>query len=248
VTVSGITTPLKVAAGQSANLTAALKLTATGAANGAIKITSNAPGSPMQIAWTGTGQASVVTLSASSTKLNFGNVKVGTANTQQATVKNTGNANANISKIAVTGTGFSLNGSTSSATLTPGQSLTLSVSFDPKAVGTNTGTLTITSNATTSQLAVALTGTAAAASSSAQHSVALSWDASSSSVVGYFVYRSSKPSGPYARVNSSPTGSTSFTDTTVTAGQVYYYVVTAVSSSNIESTDSNQASVTVPSN
>ena len=248
ITLSGITAPLKVAAGQSANLTAALKLTATGAVSGAIKISSNAPGSPMQIAWTGTGQASVVTLSASSTKLNFGSVKVGTTNTQQTNVKNSGNANANISKIAVTGTGFSLNGSTSSATLTPGQSLTLSVSFDPKAAGTNTGTLTITSNATTPQLAVALTGTAAAASSSVQHSVALSWDASSSSVVGYYVYRSSKPSGPYARVNSSPTASTSFTDTTVTAGQVYYYVVTAVNSSNVESTDSNQTSVTIPSN
>jgi hypothetical protein len=173
---------------------------------------------------------------------------LGTAATLQAAIKNTGNSNATISKIAISGTGFSLNGSTSSATLDPGQSLTLSVSFDPQAVGSDTGKLTISSNASTSQLGVALSGTAVAKTSSSQHSVALSWDASPSSVIGYYVYRSSKPSGPYARLNSSSTGSTSYADSTVTGGQVYYYVVTAVNSSNIESTDSNQVSATIPSN
>jgi hypothetical protein len=34
----------------------------------------------------------------------------------------------------------------------------------------------------------------------------------------------------------------------VANGQVYYYVVTAVDSSNIESAYSNQVSVTIPSN
>jgi fibronectin type 3 domain-containing protein len=34
----------------------------------------------------------------------------------------------------------------------------------------------------------------------------------------------------------------------VNDGAVYYYVVTAVNSSNIESADSNQVSATIPSN
>ena len=51
-----------------------------------------------------------------------------------------------------------------------------------------------------------------------------------------------------ARLNSSTTGGTSYSDSTVADGQVYYYVVTAVNSSNIESTDSNQVSATIPSN
>jgi hypothetical protein len=248
ISVSGITAPVNIAAGQSANLTASLKLTSAGAVSGAIKIASNAAGSPTQIAWSATGQASVVMLTSSLASLSFGNVNVGTTDTLQTVIKNTGNSNANISKISVSGTGFSLSGSSSSATLNPGQSVTLSVSFDPKTAASDTGTMTIASNATVSQLGVPLSGTGVNKPTSSQHSVALKWDASSSSVVGYYIYRSSKPSGPYARLNSSTTGGTSYSDSTVADGQVYYYVVTAVNSSNIESTDSNQVSATIPSN
>jgi Abnormal spindle-like microcephaly-assoc'd, ASPM-SPD-2-Hydin/Protein of unknown function (DUF1573) len=248
ISVSGITMPLNVAAGQSANLTASLKPTSAGAASGAIKIASNATSSPEQVSWSATAQASVVTLTSSPATLSFGNVNVGTTDTLQATIKNTGNANANISKISVSGTGFSLNGSASSATLDPGQSLTLSVSFDPKAAGNGSGTLTIASNASTPQLGVALAGTGATKAPATSHSVALAWAASTSSVVGYYVYRSSKPSGPYARLNSAYTPNISYSDGSVSGGQTYYYVITAVNSSNIESTDSNQVSATIPAN
>lgn len=248
MSVSGISTPLNIAAGQSANLTASLKLSSAGSANGTIKISSNAAGSPAQVSWSATAQASVVTLSSNPGSLSFGNVNIGTTDTLQTVVKNTGNSDAKISKVSVNGTGFSLNGSGSGATLDPGQSLTVSVNFDPKAAGNNSGSLTITSNASNPQLAVALTGSGVTKSPATSHSVALEWDASKSSVVGYYVYRSSKPSGPYARLNSSATTNTSYSDSTVSGGQVYYYVVTAVNSSNIESTDSNQVSATIPSN
>jgi Abnormal spindle-like microcephaly-assoc'd, ASPM-SPD-2-Hydin/Protein of unknown function (DUF1573) len=247
MSVSGIATPLSIAAGQSANLTASLKLTSAGAASGAIRIASNATGSPAQISWSATAQASVVKLGSSPAALSFGNVTMGTADTLQATIKNTGNSNATISRISISGTGFSLNGSASNATLDPGQSLIVSVSFDPKAVGTGSGQLTVISNASNSQLDVPLAGSGVTKAPSTAHSVALAWDASASSV-GYYIYRSSKPSGPYARLNSSATGGTSYSDGTVSDGQVYYYVVTAVNSSNIESTDSNQVSATIPSN
>jgi hypothetical protein len=243
---AGLTTPMNIAAGQNANLTVALKLSSAGAASGEITITSNAPGSPTQIAWSATAQASVVTLASNPASLSFGNVSVGTTDTLQTTIKNTGNSNANISMISVSGTGFTLNGSGSAVTLGPGQSLTVSVSFDPKAAGSDSGKLTIASNASNPQLAVALAGSGATKPVSGEHSVALAWDASTSSVVGYYVYRGSQPGGPYARLNSSATTSTSFSDSTVSGGEVYYYVVTALNSSNIESTDSNQVSVTIP--
>ena len=202
----------------------------------------------MQVSWSATAQAASVSLLPQPAQLSFGSVTVGTTDTLQITFKNTGNSDANISSISVSGTGFALSGSASSATLTPGQYLTLNVSYDPKSTGNNTGSLTVVSNATTKQLSVPLTGSGANKPSGSQHSVALNWDASSGSVVGYYVYRSSKPSGPYARVNSSSTPNTNYSDTSVSDGQTYYYVVTAVNSSNIESTDSNVASATVPSN
>ena len=76
--------------------------------------------------------------------------------------------------------------------------------------------------------------------------MALTWERSTSSVTGYFVYRGTKPSGPFTQLNSSPESSPSYSDSTVSSGQVYYYYVTAVDSSNIQSADSNEVSVTIP--
>jgi fibronectin type 3 domain-containing protein len=120
------------------------------------------------------------------------------------------------------------------------------VYFDPKAAGSVTGTLTITSNAANSPLNISLSGSGAAAA--ANHTVALSWERSSSTVTGYFVYRGTKSGGPYTQLNSTPEASPAYSDASVSNGQVYYYYVTAVNSGNIQSADSNQVSVTIPAN
>ena len=82
--------------------------------------------------------------------------------------------------------------------------------------------------------------------SSIPRSVSLNWTASTTPNVNYQVYRSTLPSGPYTKVTSSPITTTSYTDTTVQSGQTYYYVATAVNTSNLESTYSNQATANVP--
>jgi hypothetical protein len=246
VTISGITLPANLAQGTSATLTAAYKPTAAGSVAGNITVTSNAVGSPTIIDLSATAAAASIQLTPSATSLSFGNVTVGSSGTNQLTVKSTGNTKASISKVAVSGTGFVLGSSAASVILDPAQSQTYTVNFDPKATGNVTGTLTITSNAANSPLNISLSGSGAAAAS--QHTVALSWERSSSTVTGYFVYRSSKPSGPYTQLNSTPEANPSFSDGSVSNGQVYYYYVTAVNSSDIQSTDSNQVSVTIPSN
>ena len=75
----------------------------------------------------------------------------------------------------------------------------------------------------------------------------LSWQASTSTVTGYNVYRGAVSGGPYTKVNSSLISGTAYMDTTVQAGQTYYYVSTAVDSNNDESTYSTQATAVVPS-
>jgi fibronectin type 3 domain-containing protein len=81
----------------------------------------------------------------------------------------------------------------------------------------------------------------------AAHSVALSWTASSSGVSGYNVYRGTTANGPYpTKLNGSLVTAVGYSDSTVTDGTTYYYVVTAVDSSNVESVDSNQATAIVP--
>jgi fibronectin type 3 domain-containing protein len=80
-----------------------------------------------------------------------------------------------------------------------------------------------------------------------QHSVSLSWTASiSQDVIGYNIYRGTKSGGPYSKINSVLNASTVYTDTSVVDGMTYYYVSTAVNSSNQESAYSNQAQAIIP--
>ena len=78
------------------------------------------------------------------------------------------------------------------------------------------------------------------------HSVALSWNASTSSVTGYNVYRSTVSGTEYAKINSSLVAALAYTDSTVQNGTTYYYVTTSVDASGIESVYSNQASAVIP--
>jgi hypothetical protein len=78
------------------------------------------------------------------------------------------------------------------------------------------------------------------------HSVTLEWTASTSVVIGYNVHRGAVSGGPYTQLNSSLVTTTQYQDSSVQSGQTYYYVVTAVDSSQVESTNSNQVSATIP--
>ena len=79
------------------------------------------------------------------------------------------------------------------------------------------------------------------------HTVGLSWTDTSTAVSGYNVYRSSTSGGPYTRLNSNLVSGTAFSDLNVQAGHTYFYVTTAVNTSNQESSYSNQAQAVVPS-
>ena len=60
------------------------------------------------------------------------------------------------------------------------------------------------------------------------HAANLSWTASVTPNVTYNVYRATASAGPYTKVNSSAIMGLTYSDTTVLAGQTYYYVATAV--------------------
>lgn len=85
------------------------------------------------------------------------------------------------------------------------------------------------------------------ATASTAHNVSLSWTASvSAGVSGYNVYRSGASGGPYTLLNESLIDGTSYVDNSVAAGATYYYVVTAVSSGELQSGYSNQTATVVP--
>jgi len=76
--------------------------------------------------------------------------------------------------------------------------------------------------------------------------VGLSWQASSGAA-SYNVYRKLPTDQNYTQINNGD-NTTTYTDSNVTAGITYNYVVTAVSSENQESSYSNMAQAAVPNN
>lgn len=187
------------------------------------------------------GTTAISQISPSSNGISFGNVTVGSSSSELVTLTVTGSENVTISKVTAAGSGFSASGG-SSTVITPNQSVTVSVGFEPMAAGAATGTLLISSNASNSSLQIPLSGDGI---SGASHSVTLSWQPSTSSVIGYLVFRGASASS-LNQLNSNPVSSTSYTDTGVVNGQTYVYAVKSASSGAMVSGFSNSVSVTVP--
>jgi hypothetical protein len=222
-----------------------------GGVQGTLSISSNATNSVVQIPLSATGVApsnpatqSESTLTSTLQSVGFGSVTVGSLVTQSVVLTDSGTANVTISNVSTKGNGFSSSGGTG-VTLTPKGTVTISVSFNPASAAAAQGTLTISSNASNSALTIPLTGTGAAPPA-AQHTVGLSWQASASNVMGYFVYRGSSAANISKLLGSSITA-TAYSDSTVANGQTYVYAVTSVDANGVESTPSNEVSVTIPS-
>jgi len=180
-------------------------------------------------------------LAASPSSMSFGTVAVGKNATQTGSLT-ASNSDVIVSSAAWNGEGYSVSGITFPATVPAGKSASFTVTFAPQTAEASTGSVTFDSNASNSPATETLSGTGTQASS---HSVALSWDASTSQVAGFNIYRGTKSGGPYAKLNSSLLG-TSYTDASVQAGSTYYYVATSVNSNNVESAYSTQAMAAIP--
>lgn len=84
-------------------------------------------------------------------------------------------------------------------------------------------------------------------SATVTHSVHVTWTPSvSPNIAGYNVYRSTTSGSGYTQMNSSLITTTLYIDTDVAPGETYYYVTTAVNTSNVQSAYSVQAQATVP--
>jgi hypothetical protein len=225
----------------SASYTTPAETTTDNNATFTVKISNNA-GNMASTPATLTVSASSLLLNSSASSLSFGSVNVSGSSSQTVTLTNAGNASVTISNVSVSGAGFNATGA-SGVILAPGQTTGVTATFAPSAAGSMAGKVSVASNATNSPDSIALSGTGVSAVS---HSVALSWSPSTSTVTGYNTYASTQSGGPYTKLTSAPVTATSYTDGTVQAGQTYYFVVTSVDSSNVESAYSAEVSALVP--
>jgi hypothetical protein len=242
--VNGLVLPLTLTPGKSGTFNVQYAPQAAGNVTGAVSIVSNAPNSPATIALSGTGIATSYTISVNPGSLSFGSVNKGSTAAQSFTITNTGNSNVAISGVAATGAGYSIVSGAGAVTLSPNQSTSVSVQFAPSVGGSASGSATVLSNATGGGSTVSLSGTGVVPT--VQHSIALNWAASTTSVAGYNVYRSTVSGSSYAKMNASPVGGVSYADSSVQSGQTYYYVATSVDASGNESVYSNEVSAVIP--
>jgi hypothetical protein len=180
-------------------------------------------------------------LAVNPTSMNFGTVNVG-ASTNRAGTIIAGSSSITVSSASWNGTGYSLGGITFPVTIPAGQSVPFTVTFAPQVAGNVPGSVSFLSNATNSPSAEQWTGIGA---QTGQHSVALSWDANTPGVQGYYVYRAAHTGGPYSQI-SGLQGAPAYIDSAVSSGQTYYYVVTALGTNFVESGYSNEAVAIVP--
>jgi hypothetical protein len=186
------------------------------------------------------------TLLVSGTAMAFGNVALGSSTNQTGRVT-AANSSVTVTSASWNGDGFSVRGITFPVTLSAGQSASYTVTFAPQTSGSVSGGISFLSNAANSPTTETFTGTGSLSSGPPAHSVSMSWSPSSSTVIGYNVYRGTTPGGPYpSKLTSSPQVGTSLVDSTVAAGTTYYYVATSVDQNSVESSYSNQFSAAVP--
>jgi HYDIN/CFA65/VesB-like, Ig-like domain/Cep192 domain 4 len=240
--ISGLSLPLTLIAGQSFTFGATFAPTTGGSASGTISLTSDASNATLTISLSGTGTVPGQ-LSVSPSTLDFSSVVVGQSKNMTATLSATG-SNVTVSSASASTSEFTLSGVSFPFTINAGQSKAVTATFTPQSSGTASASISFASNASNSPTSESLTGNGTAPP---PHNVDLSWAASSSTdVVGYNVYRATISGGPYTKINTALNATTAFVDNSVQAGQTYYYVTTAVDGTGLESGYSNQVKTIIP--
>ncbi|MGA8270694.1 MAG: choice-of-anchor D domain-containing protein [Candidatus Sulfotelmatobacter sp.] len=236
-TLTGVSTPVTVAAGQTFSFGVTFTPQTTGSASGTVTITSNGSNPSLSVAASGSGTTTAPQLTATPATVGVGNVVVGTSGTASGSLNASG-ADVTITAATANNSQFTISGLSIPALVPAGQSLPFTVNFSPQVTGAASATLTFISSAQTATVTASGTGTAAPT-----HTVSLSWSASSSpNISGYNVYRAVYTSscGSYAKINGSTLDSnTVYSDATVADGTNYCYATTAVNSSDEESSYSN---------
>src|SRR5207302_125256 len=158
--MTGLRFPLKLGPGQKTTFSVVFAPVSTRSVTGRVSLVSNALNSPTTIALSGIGvQPLQPQLSVTPPSASFGNVGVGTRNSQTITLINSGTANVTISQATPSGNGFSMTGLTVPLTLSAGQRTSFNVAFAPASAGSVTGSLSLVSDTPNSPSTIALSGT-----------------------------------------------------------------------------------------
>jgi hypothetical protein len=176
--ITGLPLPIELRPNQSASFNVSTPPGATGNASGSINVTARIANwfagqrGDYQYALATTARTALVIpvsgtaatgqLTPAPSSISFGSAQLGSTQTQQATLRNSGNGPATITQATATGPGFSLSGLPLPMTLTSGESVTFSAVFTPQSAGSARGNISVASDASNSTVNFALSGSGAA--------------------------------------------------------------------------------------
>ena len=244
--------------------------TSVGNTSATLDISSNASDGIVALALAGTAEKAFADLVVTPASINFGNLNLKAKSTQNVTLQNTGDISMTIHGVTVAGAGFGYGSLSPGLSLSPSQSVTFQVWFTPQAKGPASATISFLSPSLSSPATLSLSGGGIAPSPApapapapgapapkpspaptpapaVQHAVQLNWNASTSAVVGYRVYRSESSGTWYTPLTGEAFDGLTYADASVASGATYYYVVTAIDAAGVESAHSNQVKAVVPS-
>ncbi len=155
--VTGLSLPVTLNAGQSASFSVVFAPTTAGAKNASLSIANS--GATLTVALSGTG---VTPGTLAATSVNFGSVQIGNSSTQTSVLTNTGGSSVTVSQATLAGAGFSMSGLSLPLNLNAGQSFTFTVVFTPQDAGAASGSISLVSNASGTTPTISLSGTGTA--------------------------------------------------------------------------------------
>jgi Fibronectin type III domain len=182
-------------------------------------------------------------ISLSTTAISF-NGSSGNVSSQPLTITATARS-VSITSASFSSKVFSDGSVTLPVTLERGQTLTLKVVAQPETTA-SAGKLTITTNLGHAYVSLSETATQPPP---VAHQVSLNWSAPANSPVAvssYEVERAPAGSTQYSSIGSTSASTTSWTDTSVQAGQTYDYQVVAQAADGAASGPSNNVTLTIP--
>ncbi len=236
--MSEVNLPTTLAPGESLTFNATFEPQRKGAAFGEVIVDTGSESLAIPVAGQGLESGH---LGIAPAQLNFGNVNAGATVTLSGLVQ-AGKSPVTIYSAGLTSSEFALKGLSFPLTLAAGQSKSYQVTFSPGSSGATTAVLSF-QGAPGIHAEETLSGNA---TPGVQHRVSLSWNPGGSGVVGYNIYRANASGGQYSQINSIPDSNTSYLDSTVQSGSMYYYVTTAIAANGKQSAFSNQVEVTIP--
>src|ERR1700676_3326447 len=238
-TLSGISTPATLTAGQSANFTVTFTPASAASASGTVTVTSNSSNRTLAVALAGTGSTVIGQLTATPAPVAVGSVIAGTTGTATGSLSATG-ANVTVTADSSSNARFAISGLSLPAIIPAGQSIPFTVNYSPLVAGADSSNLTFTSNAQVATTTDTATGTGTPAP---VHTVSLTWTGSTSpNISGYNIYHAVYVSscGAFTKLNGATLDTaTTYIDSIVTNGTNYCYATTAVDTTNAESAYSN---------